>query len=107
MLLQEKLRNPKCAFWQCLQSPEPYENDEEKRTCQRMVEALPDDLVIHAANTSYAFWYLSNLPETTLSEDHKIAMAMREARRHLIYMDGNYEKGLQNMLEALEYRKVR
>lgn len=105
MRLEEKLRDPQAAFWQCLSSPEPYRDDEEKETCRTMIEALADDLVVHAANTSYAYWYLSNLPETSLSEENKISMAMREARRHLVYMDGDYEKAFTNLTEALEYRK--
>ena len=106
MLLEDKLRDPQAAFWKCLSSPEPFCDDEQKETCRKMVDALPDDLVVHAANTSYAYWYLSNLPETTLSEENKISMAMREARRHLVYMDGDYEKALANLIESLEYRKV-
>jgi hypothetical protein len=108
MSFEEKMKDLKATFRKCLDSPEPFSDDNEKATCQRMIEALPEDLVVHAANTSYAFWYLSNCsPESAPSEDDKVAMAMREARRHLSYMDGDYSKGLQNLVDALEYRKVR
>jgi len=104
--LAEKSKDLQATFRKCLQSPEPFQDDAEKATCQRMVEALPEDLVVHAANTSYAHWYLSRLPDSAPSEEVTIAMAMREARRHLRYM-GAYESGVKNMVEALEYRKVR
>lgn len=94
------------VFQACLKAPGPYADDDQKELCKQMVEALPDELVIHAAKTSYAFWYLSLKPETCPSEEEKIAMAMREARRHLVYMEGDYEKGLQNLIEGCEYRKV-
>lgn len=107
MPLEEKMKDLKATFQKCLESPEPFSDDQEKETCRRMVEALPEELVVHAANTSYAFWYLSNSPESAPSEDVKVAMAMREARRHLSYMGGDYNKALQNMIESLEFRKVR
>lgn len=102
----EKSKDLHATFQKCLASPEPFADDAEKESCRRMVEALPEDLVVHAANTSYAYWYLSRSPESAPSEEVKIAMAMREARRHLNYM-GDYDSGLKNMIESLEYRKVR
>ena len=107
MTPKEKMNDLKATFQKCLESPEPFSDDDEKESCRRMVEALPKDLVVHAANTSYAFWFLSNLPESAPSEEVQVAMAMREARRHLSYMAGDYNKALNNLVEAMEYRKVR
>lgn len=107
MSFAEKSKNLQATFKQCLERPQPFENDAEKDICRRMVEELPEELVLHAANTSYAFWHLSRSPESAPSEEVKIDMAMREARRHFKYVGSNYEKGLKNMIEAMEYRKVR
>jgi hypothetical protein len=100
-----KLMDLKATFTKCLEAPEPYRSDE-KGTCQRLVEELPEDLVELCANTSYAYWYLARQPDSCPSEEVKVAMAMREARRHLAYMAGDYEKAYANLKESLEYRKV-
>lgn len=107
MTLEEKTNDLVATFQKILESPEPFANEDEKETCQRLVEALPEGLVNHAANTSYAYWSLASQPDTCPSEETKIAMAMREARRHLLYMCENYDKGLANFTESCQYRKVR
>jgi hypothetical protein len=107
MTLEENTKDLKAAFQKCLEADGPYENDEQKSICRRMVEKVPDDLVEHAANTSYAYWYLAQAPDSTPSEETKICMAMREARRHLTYMSGDYETAFKNFVESCEYRKVR
>ena len=104
--LEEKTSDLKATFRKCLESPEPYRSEEGKMICQRMVQELPEELVQYAANTSYAYWYLALEPETCPSEEVKIAMAMREARRHFNYMGGDYDKALTNFMESCEYRKV-
>jgi hypothetical protein len=106
MTLEDKTKDLKGTFRKCLEASGPYADDEEKEICRRMVEELPEELVQHAANTSYAYWYLALEPESCPSEEVKIAMAMREARRHLNYMAGNYDKALANLVESCEYRKV-
>ena len=103
--LDEKLNDLVGTFQKCLEAPEPFQDDEEKETCRKLVEALPDDLVDHAANTSYAYWYLTSKPETCPSEEVKIATAMREARRHLAYQGNNFDKALNNFTESCKYRK--
>ena len=107
MTLEEKTNDLVGTFQKILESPEPFETEDEKETCQRLVEALPEELVEHAANTSYAYWFLASQPDTCPLEETKVAMAMREARRHLKYKDDNYEKTLANFTESCQYRKVR
>jgi hypothetical protein len=107
MTLQDKTNDLVGTFSKILESPEPFANDTEKETCQRLVQALPEELVEHAANTSYAYWFLASQPDTCPLEETKMNMAMREARRHLMYMDDNYDKTLVNFTESCQYRKVR
>lgn len=98
----------KLHFQKCLEAPERYASQQEKETCRKMVEALPEeDLIGYAANTSYAYWYLSRQSDGCPSEETKMAMAMREARRHLTYMSGDYDKAVANFIESTQYRKVR
>ena len=93
-------------FQRCLDSEGPYTSDEQKLTCRNMVEEMPEDLVVHAANTSYAYWYLSTQQsELVLSEETKLQMAMREGRRHLSYNSGNYETALKGLTEMCEWRR--
>jgi hypothetical protein len=107
MTLEDKTNDLVGTFQKILESPEPFANQDEKETCQRLVEALPEELVEHAANTSYAYWFLASQPDTCPLEETKVAMAMREARRHLKYMGDNYEKTLAAFTESCQYRKVR
>eukprot|EP00339_Tiarina_fusa_P027263 CAMPEP_0117002188 /NCGR_PEP_ID=MMETSP0472-20121206/3950_1 /TAXON_ID=693140 ORGANISM="Tiarina fusus, Strain LIS" /NCGR_SAMPLE_ID=MMETSP0472 /ASSEMBLY_ACC=CAM_ASM_000603 /LENGTH=321 /DNA_ID=CAMNT_0004702471 /DNA_START=160 /DNA_END=1125 /DNA_ORIENTATION=+ len=95
----------RATFQKCLKADGPFENDDDKAICRQMVEAMPDYLVEHAANTSYAYWYLAQNPNSTPSEETKISVAMREARRHLSYMSGDYETAQKNFVESCEYRK--
>jgi hypothetical protein len=104
--LEDKTKDIKTTFKKCLEASGPYADEEQKEVCRRLVEQLPDELVQHAANTSYAYWYLALEPESCPSEEVKVSMAMREARRHLAYMNGDYDKALKNMTETCEYRKV-
>jgi hypothetical protein len=106
MTFDNETKDLKATFKKCLESPESFTDDDQKEVCRRMVEELPEELLTYAANTSYAYWYLALEPESCPSEEVKVAMAMREARRHLNYMNGDYEKALQNMIESCEYRKV-
>ena len=109
MLTLEEKRNNLIATFQkiVLEAPELYANEGEKAACRRMIGALPDDLVEQAANTSYAYWYLAATTDTGPMEEVKVEMAMREARRHLAYMAGAYDKALNSLIESCQYRKVR
>jgi hypothetical protein len=107
MTFEEKALDLKATFAKILEAPGLYADDDDKGVCQRLVEALPEDLVEYAANTSYAYWYLASSPESCPSEEVKIAMAMKEARRHLAYLAGDYDKALANLTESAQYRKVR
>lgn len=92
-----------------------------------------DDLITHAANTSYAYWYLATTTTTINSSNNtnnhndnhndddtkdgrhhpyrptpeqKVYAAMREARRHYVYMGRNFDKALKSLTESCQYRKV-
>ena len=106
LTLEQKRNDLKAAFTKCVEAPGPYSSEREKEICRRLVQKLPGDLARHAANTSYAYWYLSQEPESCPSEEIKISMAMREARRHLSYMAGDYSKAFANLVEGCHYRKV-
>mmetsp|Transcript_18609 Transcript_18609/g.51747 ORF Transcript_18609/g.51747 Transcript_18609/m.51747 type:complete len:394 (-) Transcript_18609:1031-2212(-) len=102
-------------FTQCVTSAEPFENEEQKAVCQKMVDNLPKlepekvdterDLKDIAACTSYAYWYLSQKPDTRPAPEIQNAMALREARRHLAYMTNDYDKALASFIQCLTYRK--
>ena len=104
----EKSCTPNSIFQECLEAPEPYSDEVEKETCRRLVDALPKELVTYCANTSYAYWHLARNKDTCPLEEYKISMAMREARRHLIYMTGySFEETLASLTDCCQYRKVR
>ena len=103
--VQDKTKDLKATFAKILETPGVYADDEEKAICRRLVEALPDDLVDYAANTSYAYWYLASQPDSCPSEETKIRTAMREARRHFVYMGNDYDKAYNNLCFSCQYRK--
>ena len=105
MTVQDKTKDLKGTFAKILEEPGPYADEDEKATCRRLVEALPDDLVDYAANTSYAYWYLACQPDSCPSEETKIQTAMREARRHYVYMGRDYDKAFSNFSDSCQYRK--
>jgi hypothetical protein len=89
-----------------------YESETEREACRNLFEALDDDLKVHAANTSYAYWYLttqlgSDHEEFIATEDDKLYAGMKEARRHYVSMHRNFEKALKNLTESCAFRKVR
>jgi hypothetical protein len=91
-----------------------YQDGAEIDACRRLVEALDDDLVTHAAHTSYAYWYLSSNcndddddgtpPRPT--PEQRVHAAMREARRHYVHTSRNFDKALKSLTESCQYRKV-
>ncbi|KAL3909940.1 MAG: hypothetical protein SGILL_007890, partial [Bacillariaceae sp.] len=91
-----------------------FKSQNERDACQRLVESLENDLREHAANTSYAYWYLttqgSGEDERTdnkviVTEEDKLYAAMREARRHYVYANHDFDKALANLTESCRYRK--
>jgi CRAL/TRIO domain len=88
---------------------------------QRMVvEELSDEDQTIAAFTSYAYWAFEQIPtgtttttSTTVEESDatrkamRIRMAMREARRHLVGQNGNYDVAVERFQHTVQWRKVR
>ena len=105
MSVQDKTKDLKATFTKILEVPGPYADEEEESTCRRLVESLPDDLVEFAATTSYAYWYLASQPDSCPSEETKIRAAMKEARRHFVYMGKDYDKAFANLNDSCQYRK--
>jgi hypothetical protein len=97
-----------------------YTSENERETCRKLVQALEDDeLMVHAANTSYAFWYLSTQINSNnnngnadnvaivVTDQDRLFAAMKEARRHYVYMNRDFDKALKNLTESCQFRKVR
>ena len=70
-----------------------------------MVEELTPEQQEVAARTSYAYWAAS-VSENRPSEQIRIRMAMREARRHLVGEDADYNKALESLRNTCQFREV-
>ncbi|CAB9529346.1 CRAL TRIO domain protein [Seminavis robusta] len=90
-----------------LESPIPYANDEEKETCQRMVEELSPEEQTTAACTSYAYWFAMTTLEEEPSEQDTLKMARREARRHLVASAHDEQAAMDRLRACLQFRKER
>ena len=91
-----------------------FASDKERKVCRKLVEALPENLQLHAANTSYAYWYLvanghddNTATTSSITEQDQLYAAMREARRHYVYCNRDFDKTLTHLKEACEFRMVR
>ena len=74
---------------------------------QRMVvECLTDEEQLIAARTSYAYWAMEQLCSDTTSST-SIRMAMREARRHYVGANGDFDRALERFKRSLQWRKER
>ena len=74
---------------------------------QRMVvECLTDEEQLIAARTSYAYWAMEQLCSDTTSST-SIRMAMREARRHYVGENGDFDRALERFKRSLQWRKER
>ena len=82
-----------------------------------VVEDLTAEEQQIAAGTSYAYWATQQLRTTsttrllpcdeTISSAQQIRMATREARRHYVGENGNYERALLRLKRSLQWRKER
>lgn len=108
-LFKECLANTAAAATGNIDENSIYQSDEERQACRKLVEALAEDLMDHAASTSYAFWYLSTQSnmDIEVTEEDKLYAAMREARRHYVHMNHDFDKSLKSLTQSCQYRKVR
>ncbi|GAX24375.1 hypothetical protein FisN_4Lh498 [Fistulifera solaris] len=85
-------------------SPIPYRDAAEEKLTKDLFGTLSPEDVEMAAQGSYAYWvakHSSNPP----TEEQKIKMAMREARRHIYGV--KYPDAVKNIKETCKYRRER
>lgn len=71
-----------------------------------MVDELTKEEQEIAARTSYAYWFASELKQAGCPSDEvRLKMAMREARRHLVG-EGDFDKALAALRASCAYRKA-
>jgi hypothetical protein len=106
-VFHECLSNTAAAATKAIDEQSLFKSESEREACRKLVESLDDDLQVHAANTSYAFWYLTTLQqgEITVTEEDRMYAGMREARRHYAYANHDFKKALNNLTETCQYRK--
>jgi hypothetical protein len=92
-----------------LQSEGPWiASSSDETICRRLVEDLTQEDQETAARTSYAYWVASSSDDQHAcpSDETRIQMAMREARRHLVGEGGQEDKALLSLRAACSFRKV-
>jgi hypothetical protein len=76
------------------------------------VEALSEQEQATAASSSYAYWAWEKIQplDSGISpkdkEEVRIRMAMREARRHLVGQNGNYDVAVERLRHTAQWREV-
>ena len=90
-------RENTCVVERCHRILSYYEEESQKpghETARWLVEQLSEDQQTVAANCSYAYWFLSTLPQQKHGrsiESARFATAMQEAIRHMNCADDRYE----------------
>lgn len=78
-----------------------------------VVEALSEQEQATAASASYAYWAwektqpLDSGIDPKDKEEVRIRMAMREARRHFVGQNGNYDVAVERLKHMVQWRQVR
>jgi len=98
----------KDAFATILSEKGDFETEDDETACRKLVNELSPEQQSTAAKSSYAYW-LSTVEDDfciLLDRDElKVQFAMREARRHYIGANRDYEKALKGLQEAITYRE--
>jgi hypothetical protein len=97
---QEVLR-----YLEILQVPVPYQDEREKKTCQKLLEKLSPEGLNEAACASYAYWWVSTHHKDKLHESTPNRMALHEIRRHVHGQQGDAKVAFQTLQQALKQRK--
>ena len=87
-----------------LDHPGPFQDEEEKATCRKMVEELSPKEQEIIARTSYVYWWATVVNGVHPSEELRIRTAMKEARRHL--EKRSYERAMESLRASVQYRQV-
>jgi hypothetical protein len=78
-----------------------------------VVEVLSEQEQAIAASASYAYWAWEKIQLLDSGRDPKdreavrIRMAMREARRHFVGQNGNYDVAVERLKHTVQWREVR
>ena len=98
-------RSDVSVFMDALQVKPEFKSQKQDEDCLRIITNLTDEEVEMAANTSYAFWFVTSQMGLCLDESVKINMAQKEVKRHLVAHEWVYETALQSIRDAIELRK--
>jgi GrpB-like predicted nucleotidyltransferase (UPF0157 family) len=105
---------------ECVKSPGFFQDDNERGSCRQLVDQLRttntndgEELFQIAAQTSYAYWYLSTVAassssnnEPLVNDEDMLLSAMKEARRHYASVNGDMDKALDSLTDSCRYRNV-
>ena len=83
-----------------------FTHNQEEIICDRMVNQLTPEEQEIAARTSHAYW-LASLTDKDLSTETRKRAAKKEARRHLVAENGNFDSALKRLRDTCHFRKVR
>ena len=98
-------RSDVSVFMDALQVKPEFNSSRQDDGCLRIISNLTDEEVELAANTSYAFWFVTSQMGLCLHESVKIDMARKEAKRHLVAHGWVYENALLSIRDAMKLRK--
>lgn len=83
-----------------------FTDREEEIACERMVSELTPEEQEIAARTSHAYW-LASLNDKHITTDARKRAAKKEARRHLVAENGNFDSAMTRLRATCHFRKVR
>jgi len=94
------------VFLEALAQPPPYQEDGDKAACEIILNDLSAEELAQAAESSYAFWFVSSKAPSKLPQDAQKVAALKEIRRHFVGEGRIAEKALAALREAMEMRET-
>ena len=77
-LKEDSINRDLNVFLEILETPAAFEDEVEKSSCQALLEELNEDEVTEAANTSYAYWYVSSMENEKMPPAGRVNAAMKK-----------------------------
>lgn len=94
------------TFLKILETPSTlFENDDDIKACEKIVEELDDKDIDILANSSYAYWLVSKLTPEQLPKEARKNAIMKEIRRHYMGESRKLPKVMASIQGGIELRK--
>jgi hypothetical protein len=83
----------------------PWQDETHIAVCETLIAELTEEELEVAARTSYMYWVATTAYPTIVTPEIRQKSAMKEARRHFVSEDFEYNKALLSLRQTFEFQK--